>query len=947
MNYDVIITGSGPAGSTAANLLSRKGFQVLLLEKTIFPRKKICAGGLTPKTIKLLNEIDIISYKELFSDTVNIKKIIGVKVFLENLSYTGTFEGDFGATVNRKYFDELLAKKAVKSGAKLIEAAEVFEPILENGCVCGVKYKKVENSLVFVKEARAKIVIIAEGASSPVTRILSGFNKHHLVRAVNTICEPPRPGEKEHFEFYFDKTLLPGYFWYFPFVSGKEYGFAGFGLEKNVNLKKEYFQMHEKYLNGVKVLTKPHTWIIPCDYPKKIAGDGWLLIGDAAGLANPVTGEGIYYAIKSGEFAALTAEKALHKGNYSLNTLKEFKILIDDRFKKEYNLSKVIKKLLPLGFHKAFFSAAARKKGILEKFMTGDMDFNKISIRKILKYLFFITFIALFFHGCGTAPAIKEEKKAYYPPYQSYLYYSQGALLSRNWLFDEAIEKYKKALTLDPESEVINQTLASEYTRIGKPDEALKIYDKLSSLSGDLKTLLQSAAFYIENDKFDRAIEICSRIIQKEPISPDAYFYLGNIYYKQDKTDEAINMFNKVIELDPKADTTYFNLGLAYGKKGDFNSAEKNYKKAAEINSEYTSPVFALGLLYQVQGQPEKSIEVYKKLLSLSGYDARVYKNMGLAYGQMKKYKESIENLKKAIELDSSDLDSLQRVAVMLYQEKDFNGSLEIAKTLAASDPNNADAYQIMGSDYTELGKKDEAIIAYNKFVELDFKNPLGYIYLSYLYAKNNEQSKMIPLLEKGIKIIPDNIDLLLYLGGAYYEIKNYEKAEAAYREILKKKENDERTLYSLGVLLEHTAKYEEAVACFKKVIAINPRYADAYNYAGYIYADRNEKLEEAVSLISEALKLEPENGAYIDSLGWVYYRLGKFDEAQKEIERAVIILKKSGYEDPTVFEHLGDIYSVKKLSAKAKEMYEKSLKQMENTSVRRKLDELKKSESK
>ncbi len=108
MKYDVIITGSGPAGTTAANILSRKGFKVLILEKSSFPRKKICAGGLTPKTVKLLEEIGIISENELFADVGNVKKIKGVKVVVDNIGYTGDFEGKSGACINRNVFDTLL-----------------------------------------------------------------------------------------------------------------------------------------------------------------------------------------------------------------------------------------------------------------------------------------------------------------------------------------------------------------------------------------------------------------------------------------------------------------------------------------------------------------------------------------------------------------------------------------------------------------------------------------------------------------------------------------------------------------------------------------------------------------------------------------------------------------------------------------------------------------------
>lgn len=943
MNYDVIITGSGPAGSTAANLLSKKGFKVLLLEKSVFPRDKVCAGGLTPKTVKLLDEIGIISKEELILDTENVKKIKGVKVFLENISYTGNFEGKFGAAVNRKHFDSLLTKQAVKAGALLIEQAAVFEPIVEKGYVCGVKYATVESGFKKINEARAKITIIAEGAASPLTRILSGFKKSHAVRAVNTVCEPKSGESGEYFEFYFEKNLTPGYFWYFPFVAKKEYAAAGFGIERKAEMKKEYARLHGKYLQGVNIVEPPKTWIIPCDYPKKIAGDGWLIAGDAAGLCNPVTGEGIYYAVKSGEFAARTAEKALHNRSYGKSFLQEYEIMIAARFKKEYNISRVIKKLFPLGFHKAFFLAAAKKKGVLEKFMSGDMDFNDISIAKILKYLFFLPFLALFVSGCGTAP-VAVEKEQFYPPSRSYLHYSQGLLYSRNFMFEQAIEEFNISLALDPDSEVLNQALAAEYVKTGKNAEAQKLFSKLASQSSEPKVLLSCAEFFMNQKEFDRAVKCCQKIIAKESGNSEAYFYLGSIYYRQAKSEEAIKMFKKVIELDPKSDTAYFNLGLVSGLTGDYSAAEKFYITAWEINPEYTAPLYALGLMYQIQDKHEKAIVEYNKILALSPFEPSVYKNIGIAYGRIKKYKEAVEYLKRAVELEPADTDSLKMTAALLFQEKNYQTSLDFSKKFAAADRSNAEAYQLMGANYIELGKNDEAVKAYEKFVELDAYNPAGYIYLSYLYAKNKEQAKMVVLLEKGVKNLPDNIELGLYLGGAYFENKNFVKAEEVYLAVLKIKKDEERALYALGVLSEQAEKYKDAVLYFKKVIAINPKHADAYNYAGYIYAMRNENLEEALSLISEALKLEPDNGAYLDSLGWVYFKSGKIDEALRETERALAVLRKSGKEDPAVLEHLGDILLKKNLKEKASEMYKLSIKLLDNAGVRRKLDEINKS---
>ncbi len=944
IKYDVIITGSGPAGATAANILSRKGFRVLIIERCIFPRKKICAGGLTPRTVRLLAEIGIISETELFSDAENVKIIKGVKVVVEDLpAYRGDFTDKFGACVNRKYFDNLLQKKAVENGAVLSENSCAFEPIMEKNRVCGVKYKKFNNGAGAAElfEERAKLIIIAEGAASPLTRKLSVFKRRQAIKAVNTVCETGGSGGL--FEFYFDKSILPGYFWRFPFIAGKEYISAGFGAEKNSNLKELYLKLHKIYLPDANIVEPPATWIIPCDYPKTVFGEGWLLAGDAAGLANTLTGEGIYYAIKSGEFAALTAEKALDAGDSGVNILKGYKILIDDRFKKEYNISRTIKKLFPLGFHNSFFLAAIKKKGTLEKFMTGDMDFNSLSLRRILKYLFFLPFLALLFCGCGTLPAPAGEKPEVFPPYQSYLYYSRGLMLSNNLLFDEAIEEYKRSLALDPDSDLLNQVLAREYSRVGKPEEAFKIYDKILKTSKDIRTMLQAVVFYIEQENLPEAEKICKKIILIEPNNINGYFYLGNIYYKQDKTAGAIEMFNRVVEIDPGADTSYFNLGLAYSKKGDFLNAEKYYRKAVEVNPDYSVPVYALGLMFQIQGRPEKAIEEYNKLLEHSKFDPHAYKSLGLAYAQLKNYDEAVKALEKAAVLDPNDLDSLHRAALILYQEKKYQEVLVYAKRILNSDPANAEAYQLLGTAYAELGKPGESQTAYEKFVELDPANPAGYIYLAYLYTKKQDYPGMIELLEKGTAKLPENVDLKIYLGGAYFETKNYEKGETAYREALKLKKDDERALYSLGVLLERRGKFEEAVSSFKSVLALDPKNAEAYNYAGYIYADQNQNLEEALKLINEAVRLEPENGAYADSLGWVYFRMGKFAAARKETERAVLLMKGSGSEDAVIFEHLAEIYLKEKLTEKAVEMYEKSLKLLENTELRKKLNELKK----
>jgi tetratricopeptide (TPR) repeat protein len=147
--------------------------------------------------------------------------------------------------------------------------------------------------------------------------------------------------------------------------------------------------------------------------------------------------------------------------------------------------------------------------------------------------------------------------------------------------------------------------------------------------------------------------------------------------------------------------------------------------------------------------------------------------------------------------------------------------------------------------------------------------------------------------------------------------------------EKLSKTNEDQVTVHFMrGAMYERTKKFEQAEAEFRKVLAIDPDYAGALNYLGYMLADRNVRLDEANTLVKKALDLDPDNGAYLDSLGWIYYRQGKLSEAEGLLVRA---LEKIGT-DPTVHDHLGDVYFKQGKTREAISQWQASLKGFESS---------------
>ena len=181
-------------------------------------------------------------------------------------------------------------------------------------------------------------------------------------------------------------------------------------------------------------------------------------------------------------------------------------------------------------------------------------------------------------------------------------------------------------------------------------------------------------------------------------------------------------------------------------------------------------------------------------------------------------------------------------------------------------------------------------------------------------------------ILQKLIQARPSNLDLYVNLSQIYLQAKRYSDAEKILRraqglESLKEPDG-ERLKFQLAAVYERQKEFDRAESLFKEVIKSNPDNASALNYIGYMLADRGVRLDEAVEYVEKALALDPNNGAYLDSLGWALFKLNDLAQAEKYLLKAVSIVKN----DPTIHDHLGDLYYKTGDYEKAQEFWTKSL---------------------
>ena len=359
---DICIVGAGPAGCATALFLAKAGVPSLLVDKARFPRDKICGDGLSGWSVAMLNRLDP-QFMEHLAQSASSLPSWGARFVAPNrqvldVPFVDRHLPDArppGYVATRLWFDNFLVEQCKQH--PLIEVVEGVS--LE-------QWEQQDKGQVLLQDAQgqvqvvSKLAVFANGAHSRQAKTLAGIHpdKKHYVAGIRAYYEGVEGLHPDgHIELHFLKEFLPGYFWIFPLPGGKANVGAGMRSDmvakKKVNLRKAMLQLiaedpqlkerfkHARQLNEVKGFGLPLG-----SKKRSISGNNFLLVGDAASLIDPFTGEGIGNALASGELAAQWAQKALEVQRYDASFLKGYDEAIYKRLWKELRLSKTLQDLL-------------------------------------------------------------------------------------------------------------------------------------------------------------------------------------------------------------------------------------------------------------------------------------------------------------------------------------------------------------------------------------------------------------------------------------------------------------------------------------------------------------------------------------------------------------------------------------------------------------------------
>ncbi|MDY6791236.1 MAG: tetratricopeptide repeat protein [Thermodesulfobacteriota bacterium] len=547
-------------------------------------------------------------------------------------------------------------------------------------------------------------------------------------------------------------------------------------------------------------------------------------------------------------------------------------------------------------------------------------------------FVFIIIIIMISFYSACTsvekkAPPSLQKPPASYAPDSSYYFFTKSQIARKKGNFDTAIEYLEKAIRIDPDSVYLKRELALFYAQKNNKHKALAIINKiLQSYPDDVETLILSGKIHHNLKSTVAAKAAYKKVIQIDSRRENIYLILGGLYIKDNEMSEALSVFRQLVHHFPASYPGRFFLGKIHSQQGNFKEAEKQLKKALSLQPESVEPKFELLNLYRTQGKKqdtEKIYNIYKDILKKNPDNIRATLELGVYCHEKGKVNEAQKLFADLGKRSKSKFAIILNILQLYIDKKKYGTATIILEGMLTGAPDNPNIHHIAGIAFYGKKDNDKAMMHFKKVTSDSRFYQDAILHIAYLYQENGDIQKAIDHLKQAINKTPDDAELLYYLSTFYEDIQNFTAAETTLKKAIEISPGEEKFLFRLGVVYDKWNKKEDSIKAMKAVIKLNPEHANALNYLGYTYADLGINLDEAERLIKQALKYKPDDGYITDSLGWVYFKKGLFDQAIHFLTKAVELVP----DDPIMLEHLGDAYLKTNDRVNALKFYQRSLK--------------------
>ena len=500
----------------------------------------------------------------------------------------------------------------------------------------------------------------------------------------------------------------------------------------------------------------------------------------------------------------------------------------------------------------------------------------------------------------------------------AHAHFLTGLSHEQNHQIDRALVDYEKALADDPR----NDDLAVELSRR-----------------------------YLQRKDYDKAIGVLKNAAEAPGAGGIMFARLSMIYLQQGKTNAAVDASRTAIKREPSSIAGYQGLFHLHRALGQTNEARKLVEQAAKQPKPDAPFLVDLAHLYLALDAEDlkrtnspsrvRAKELLKRAASMENTNVLSLQRLAQGFLFLGETKRAADVYLKVLAEDSELIGVREALAELYLRDNNPKGAAEQLKEIIRDTPTNPQAYFFLGAIAYEEKRFSDALENYRKALLLGLDTEQIYFDIAATELAMNQPRDALDYLQKARRKFRQSFVGEFYSGLCYLRLKEYTNALDHFTaaEIVAKATDTNRLThgfyFELGSAHERAGKIPEAEGYFEKCLNMSPNFAPALNYLGYMWAERGTNLTRAREMIEHAVKLEPTNSAYLDSLGWVLFKQGNAREALAPMRKAVELNEEP---DATLFDHLGDIYAALHESDKAREAWRKSLQIEPNKAVEKKL---------
>ena len=517
--------------------------------------------------------------------------------------------------------------------------------------------------------------------------------------------------------------------------------------------------------------------------------------------------------------------------------------------------------------------------------------------------------------------------------------YVQGRLLEEEDEPAQALTEYFRALRLDTRASGAAQRVSEVSARMGDSQRSLEFAEKALAIAPhDARSLWLKGGALFNLGRAQEALDALEAAVAADSERAEYQATLARVAEEMDRHDIAARAWRGVVTIDENDGEAWFRLAAAEARSGHFEAAKKALGEANSENPDRPGALFLEGWIEEGLGNNANAIKLYQQHLEAHPRDDATRRRLVGLLAEAGRNGEAFKEAQVVSKARPGDPDALAVEADLAFKagrSADAMKALEELAEVAPEDPENVRqraevlARNKRGKEAVQLAESWAA-----KYPD-DERAPMLTGRARFLAG---DRDAGLADVRKAVEMAPDSLAPRLLLGRLSQIAGRWPEAASVWQEVLRREPNRPGVGFDLAYCREQAGDLPGAERAARDVLKSRPDDARAQNFLGYLLADHNLKLDEARKLIERAVAQEPDNGAYVDSMGWVYFRLGRLDDARRELERAVVLTGG----DAVVREHLGDVYKELRLNELAREQYKKSLAaDRSNARVKTKLDGL------